>query len=163
VTPESDLSMTSSDGGTTQPDMTEPSGCAAGDGVRLPSGIYKCPGAFGGTAPKASALCASGFAPCQTINAAAQAACNAEPFFFASAIIGSRRDGAAPGTGKCDQSELYGVVYGCGNSSLVASMSCGGFDHLIDCNQQVATWTCASTLDATVNKLKGNGVLCCRQ
>lgn len=108
-------------------------------------------------------LCSNGYTPCLEINATAQAACNAAPFFFASAIIGSRRDAAPPGTGQCDQRELYPVVYGCGSSSLTASTSCGGFDHLIDCNQQVGTWTCASTLEATVNKQKGNGVLCCRQ
>lgn len=156
-----DLSSSVLDMSGSTADMTEKPGCAAADGKRLGPGVYKCPGAFGGTNPKASALCASGYSPCTKIDAQAQAACNADPFFFASAIIGSRKDLAPLGSGQCDQRELYPVVYGCGNSGRQASMTCSGFDHLVDCNEQLTTWTCASSLDATTNKQKGNGVLCC--
>lgn len=142
-------------------DMSERPGCAGPDGTRLGPGTYKCPGAFGGTNPKASALCAQGYAPCDKIDAAALAACNAGPSFFASAIIGSRRDFTPPGTGQCDQRELFPVVYGCGSSGRVASMACSGFDHLIDCNEQLSFWTCGTSLDATTSKQKNNGVLCC--
>lgn len=147
---------------TPNPDLLEPNGCKDGNGTKLGAGQWRCPGAFGsGANPKASAMCASGYAVCQTLDAAAQQACNALPGFFASTVIGSRKDGTPYGTGQCDQRELHAVVYGCGNG-LAATMTCSGFDKLIDCNQQIATWTCATTIDATSQKNALNGVLCCK-
>lgn len=143
------------------PDMGEPNGCANGNGSRLDKGQWRCMGAFGGTNPKASALCASGFKVCDSLTSGAQQACNALPGFFASQIIGSRRDGMPYGVGQCDQRELHRVVYGCGNG-LTASMACSGFDKLIDCNQQFMFWTCDASIDSTMQKNASNGVLCCR-
>ena len=143
------------------PDLLEPNGCKDGNGTRLAAGQWRCPGVFGGANPKASALCASGFAVCQTLDATAQQACNALPGFFASTVIGSRKDGTPYGTGQCDQRELHAVVYGCGNG-LTASMACSGFDRLVDCNQSLTTWTCDTTIDKTAQKNALNGVLCCK-
>ena len=165
----SDMSVALADGATTAdmttvanpPDMSEPKGCKDGGGTRLAPGQWRCPGVFGGTNPKASALCSTGFVVCQALDPAALAACNGMPGFFASTVIGSRRDTTPYGTGQCDQRELHRVVYGCGNG-LTASMSCSGFDKLIDCNQQLATWTCDATIDGTAQKNALNGVLCCK-
>lgn len=143
-----------------QADMTEVPGCK-GNGTRLGPGQWRCPGAFGGMNPKASDLCAAGFTPCKTLDAAALAVCNGMAGFFASSVIGSRRDTSSPGTGQCDQREIYAVIYGCGNG-LNASQACSGFDKLLDCQQQIATWTCATNLDGTTNKNGANGVLCCK-
>lgn len=132
-----------------------------GNGTELAAGEWRCPGAFGGMQPKASALCAAGFGVCQKLTAGARAACNGMPGFFASSFIGTRKDGLPYGAGQCDQRELFYVVYGCGNG-LTASMSCSEFDKLIDCNQQGVTWTCAATIDQVTQRNALNGILCCK-
>lgn len=143
------------------PDMAEANGCKDGNGTRLGAGQWRCPGAFGGANPKASALCSTGYVVCAALDAAALQVCNGLTGFFASSVIGSRRDGTPYGTSQCDQRELHKVVFGCGNGR-VASMACSGFDKLVDCNEQIATWTCDTTIDGTQQKNALNGVLCCK-
>lgn len=147
---------------TAAPDLADAPGCQAGNGVRLGTGQWRCPGMFGGTSPKASDLCSVGFTLCAALDATALAACNAAAGFFASPVIGSRKDLAPAGTGQCDQRELFPVVYGCGANGLAASTVCSGYPKLIDCQQQVGVWTCGTTLDGTTNRNPSNGVLCCR-
>lgn len=143
-------------------DLAEVAGCRASNGTRLGTGQWLCPGSFGGASPKASTLCASGFTLCATLDAQALAACNAAAGFFASSVIGSRKDTAPVGTGQCDQKELIAVVYGCGvGAGLTASMACSGFPKLIDCYMN-AGWNCATTLDGTSSVNPKNGVLCCK-
>jgi hypothetical protein len=142
-------------------DLVEAPGCRAGNGTRLGIGQWLCPGSFGGTSPKASVLCATGFTLCAALDAQALAACATAPGFFASSVIGSRKDTAPVGTGQCDQKELIPVVYGCGvGNGIVASMACSGFPKLIDCTN--FGWTCATTLDGTSSTNPKNGVLCCK-
>ena len=142
-------------------DLSEVSGCRASNGTRLGTGQWLCPGSFGGASPKASTLCANGFTLCATLDAQALAACNAAAGFFASSVIGSRKDTAPVGTGQCDQKELIAVVYGCGiGNGLVASMACSGFPKLIDCTS--FGWSCGTTLDGTSSLSPKNGVLCCK-
>ncbi len=142
-------------------DLVETPGCRAGNGTRLGIGQWLCPGSFGGTSPKASVLCATGFTLCAALDAQALAACATAPGFFASSVIGSRKDTAPVGTGQCDQKELIPVVYGCGvGNGIVASMACSGFPKLIDCTS--FGWTCGTTLDGTSSINPKNGVLCCK-
>lgn len=145
------------------PDASEVSGCKAANGRRLGANQWACSGAFGDSGkPKASELCATGFTVCPQLDSAALAACNSMAGFWASPIIGSRRDTATPGTGQCDQREIMAVVYGCGMSGLAASMACNGYSRLIDCNSQLGVWICGTTIDATTSRNASNGVLCCK-
>lgn len=143
------------------PDLVETPGCRASNGTRLGIGQWLCPGSFGGTSPKASMLCAPGFAICVTLDSNALAICNATPGFFASTFIGSRRDPAPAGTGQCDQKEAKPVVYGCGSSGYSASTTCSGLTRVIDCATSVV-WICGATIDSTTSPSPTSGVLCCR-
>lgn len=142
-------------------DLAEVIGCKSAVGaVRLADKVYKCPGVFSAT-NKASGLCAAGYSVCGTLPAAAATLCNTQPGFFASSLIGSRRDIDPPGASVCSQAELLRTVYGCGAGGLVAATTCSSFTRLIDCDRNVGTWACASTLDASSQNLATNGVLCC--
>lgn len=141
-------------------DLAEPNGCKAG-GTRLAAGVYKCPGVFSPGAAKASLLCASTHSLCSKLDPAVAATCNAQPGFFASSIIGSRRDIDPVGTGICNQTEIFRVVYGCGAGGLAASAVCSGLARLVDCQASLATWTCSANLDASSQSTATNGVLCC--
>lgn len=142
-------------------DLAEVVGCKGAVGaVRLAEKVYKCPGVFS-PVNKASGLCAAGYSVCGTLPPAAATLCNTQPGFFASSLIGSRRDIDPPGASVCSQAELLRTVYGCGAGGLVAATTCSSLTRLIDCDRNVGTWACASSLDASSQNLATNGVLCC--
>ena len=71
----------------------------------------------------------------------------------------TRQLGIAMGTEP--QAELLRTVYGCGAGGLVAATTCSSLTRLVDCDRNVGTWACASSLDASSQNLATNGVLCC--
>lgn len=156
-----DMPIAAGDGSMSM-DQAKPSGCAKGTAYDLGK-AWACQSDYNKATSAASSLCASGFHVCKDatdIGATSLAKCATTSGFYAAAVIGSRNEFGTPGQAVCGQGELYKVIFGCGMGGLAISTTCSGLNRGIDCGSN-ANYSCAATLDATDNRVKGDGVLCC--
>lgn len=161
--PTGDLG-TGKDGAMVQP------GCADGKGFAVGTkGAWACPGTWAKTAPRAAALCATGFHVCANSNLVSESEClTVNPGFYIAEVFGSI-DETVQSSSQCMMSNKYNPVwYGCGpisaapaDKSYIATAACNGFRAGLHCAGTNGLSCPTMVLDDTTNTKATNGVLCC--
>ncbi len=152
------------------PDLAKPSGCASGGGQSVGS-AWACGESwdFG----KINTVCASGFAPCTSMDGVDLSACSKLPRFYVlklnACLDVSGCASLTPQTIRSCDGNLSGVPrwrFGCGAKLSTVQdcpLPCGGSSQAFRCLNTIGKYACESAASAELDANASNqyGVLCC--